>query len=192
MMQPAITRPARAKRIDMNEGLVIGRFCGRRLRIVQWHRHHWTQHRAIADAGLHGTTSPFTGVAMVFYGTALLAACLIAGLAIGQLIGTALGVDSDIGGVGIAMLLLIGSTSWLSRRGLWSASFAPGVQYWGDIYIPIVVAMAATQNVRGAWAGGVLALVAGFASVALAFATVALLIRRFRYNPATAAPQDLP
>jgi hypothetical protein len=40
--------------------------------------------------------------------------------------------------------------------------------------------------------GGVLALVAGFASVALAFATVALLIRRFRYNPPTTAPQDLP
>ena len=120
---------------------------------------------------------------MVFYGTALLAACLIAGLSIGQLIGTSLGVDSDIGGVGIAMLLLIGSTTWLSRRGLAGPSFAPGVQYWGDIYIPIVVAMAASQNVRGALVGGWLALAAGFASVAIAFACVALLIRRFGRGP---------
>jgi malonate transporter MadL subunit len=121
---------------------------------------------------------------MVFYGTALLAGCLFVGLAIGQVIGSALGVESDIGGVGIAMLLLIASTSWLSRRGAWSPSFAPGVEYWGNVYIPIVVAMAASQNVRGALAGGGLALTAGFASVALAFATVALLIRRFGRSPA--------
>lgn len=116
---------------------------------------------------------------MVFYGTALLAACLFAGMAIGSILGAALGVESDIGGVGIAMLLLIGSTTWLSRRGLWSPTSAPGVQYWGDIYIPIVVAMAASQNVRGALVGGGLAFAAGIASVAVAFATVALLIRRF-------------
>jgi malonate transporter MadL subunit len=127
---------------------------------------------------------------MVFYGTALLAACLIAGLSIGQLIGTALGVDSDIGGVGIAMLLLIGSTTWLSRRGAWSPTHAPGVQYWGDVYIPIVVAMAASQNVRGALVGGGLALAAGCASVALAFAAVALLIRRFGRGPAASVPQE--
>lgn len=124
---------------------------------------------------------------MVFYGTALLAACLIAGLSIGQLVGSALGVESDIGGVGIAMLLLIGSTTWLSRRGLWSASHAPGVQYWGDIYIPIVVAMAASQNVRGALVGGGLAFAAGIASVAVAFVTVAVLIRRFGRGPATSS-----
>jgi malonate transporter MadL subunit len=127
---------------------------------------------------------------MVFYGTALLAACLIAGLATGQLIGTALGVESDIGGVGIAMLLLIGSTTWLSRRGAWSASFQPGVQYWGDIYIPIVVAMAASQNVRGALVGGGLALAVGFASVAVAFVTVALLIRRFGRRPVASLPKE--
>ncbi len=122
---------------------------------------------------------------MVFYGTALLAGCLFVGLAIGQVIGTALGVESDIGGVGIAMLLLIGSTSWLSRRGAWPPSAAPGIEYWGNVYIPIVVAMAASQNVRGALVGGGLAITAGFASVAIAFITVAVLIRRFGRAPAT-------
>lgn len=127
---------------------------------------------------------------MVFYGTALLAGCLITGLAIGQVIGSALGVESDIGGVGIAMLLLIGATTWLSRRGFWSPTAAPGVQYWGDVYIPIVVAMAASQNVRGALTGGALALAAGFASVAIAFATVALLIRRFGRDPEAHSPAE--
>jgi malonate transporter MadL subunit len=124
---------------------------------------------------------------MIFYGTALLAGCLFTGMAIGQVIGSTLGVESDVGGVGIAMLLLIGTTSWLSRRGLWSPSIAPGVQYWGDVYIPIVVAMAASQNVRGALVGGGLAIAAGVASVVMAFATVALLVRRFGreiHNPA--------
>lgn len=127
---------------------------------------------------------------MVFYGTALLAGCLITGLAIGQVIGSALGVDSDIGGVGIAMLLLIGTTTWLSRRGRWPPVAAAGVQYWGDIYIPIVVAMAASQNARGALTGGALALAAGIASVAVAFGLVALLIRRFaRGSAAQSAAQ---
>lgn len=129
---------------------------------------------------------------MVFYGTALLAACLFAGMAIGSIIGAALGVDSDIGGVGIAMLLLIGSTTWLARRGLWSPASSPGVQYWGDIYIPIVVAMAASQNVRGALVGGGLAIAAGFASIAVAFITVALLIRRFGRSPAPSGPEYVP
>ena len=37
---------------------------------------------------------------MPIYGTALLAACLLAGVAIGKLIGALLGVDADIGGEG--------------------------------------------------------------------------------------------
>lgn len=127
---------------------------------------------------------------MVFYGTALLAGCLFAGLAAGQLLGHALGIESDLGGVGIAMLLLIGTTTWLSRRGYWSAMAGSGVQYWGDVYIPIVVAMAASQNVRGALTGGGLALVAGVASVALGFVATALLIRRLGRGPAPVVGEE--
>lgn len=114
---------------------------------------------------------------MIFYGTALLAGCLFAGMVLGQWIGRVAGIESDIGGVGLAMLLLIGATTWLARRGWWSPATGAGVQYWGDIYIPIVVAMAATQNVRGALSGGVLAVVAGVGGVVLCTALVAALIR---------------
>jgi malonate transporter MadL subunit len=44
---------------------------------------------------------------MIIYGTALLSACLLAGLTLGRCLGELLGVDADIGGVGIAMILLI-------------------------------------------------------------------------------------
>ena len=43
------------------------------------------------------------------------------------------------------------------------------------MYIPIVVAMAARQDVAGATEGGILAVVAGVAAVAVSFALVPVL-----------------
>ncbi len=114
---------------------------------------------------------------MPIYGTALLAACLLVGISIGRLIGAAVGIDADIGGVGVAMLLLIGSSDWLQRRGLMSPPSENGVLFWGQIYVPIVVAMAASQNVRGALGGGVMAFLAGALTVAVCFALVRWLAR---------------
>ena len=45
------------------------------------------------------------------------------------------------------------------------------------MYIPIVVAMAARQDVAGATEGGLLAVVAGVAAVAVSFALVPVLSR---------------
>ena len=44
---------------------------------------------------------------MVIYGVALLAACMLVGKILGNVIGIVIGVDADVGGVGIAMLLLL-------------------------------------------------------------------------------------
>ncbi len=44
---------------------------------------------------------------MIIYGVALLSACLLTGLFIGELLGQLLGVQANVGGVGIAMLLLV-------------------------------------------------------------------------------------
>lgn len=114
---------------------------------------------------------------MPIYGTALLAACLLVGISIGRLIGAAVGIDADIGGVGVAMLLLIGSSDWLQRRGLMTPPSQNGVLFWGQIYVPIVVAMAASQNVRGALGGGMMAFLAGALTVAACFALVRWLAR---------------
>ena len=44
---------------------------------------------------------------MIIYGVGLLAACMLIGVYAGDLIGALLGIDANIGGVGIAMLILI-------------------------------------------------------------------------------------
>ena len=123
---------------------------------------------------------PTPNSAMPIYGTALLAACLLIGVSIGKLLGTLVGVDADIGGVGVAMLLLIFSSDWLRRRGLMSPPSESGIIFWGQIYVPIVVAMAASQNVRGALGGGVMAFLAGAVTVAICFALVKILARAGR------------
>lgn len=117
---------------------------------------------------------------MPIYGTALLERCLLTGLTVGRFIGVALGVDADIGGVGIAMILLIIGCDWLHRTGRMKPPTEAGITFWGQIYVPIVGAMAASQNVLGALSGGVMAILAGAAGVALCFALVGVFTRMGR------------
>ena len=114
---------------------------------------------------------------MVIYGTALLAFCMLVGLVAGQLLGMLLGVGKNVGGVGIAMLLLIVLSDWLRRRDRLPPPTQQGVLFWSSIYIPIVVAMAASQNVVKAASGGWLALVAGVTTVLACLALVPVLSR---------------
>jgi malonate transporter MadL subunit len=114
---------------------------------------------------------------MIIYGTALLSACLLAGLTLGRCLGEFLGVDADIGGVGIAMILLILGCDWLHRSGRMKPPTEAGISFWGQIYVPIVVAMAASQNVLGALSGGLMAILAGLAVVVVCFVLVGVLVR---------------
>jgi malonate transporter MadL subunit len=123
---------------------------------------------------------------MTIFGVALLALCTLAGAVFGDLLGQALGVKANVGGVGIAMIFLIAARYWLTRAGLMSHGVRFGVEFWALMYIPIVVAMAATQNVVAAVDGGPVVLVAGLATVGLCFACVALLGRIGRPRAAAA------
>lgn len=114
---------------------------------------------------------------MVIYGVALLAGCMLAGLLAGDALGLLLGVGSNVGGVGIAMLLLIFVGGYLMDRGKMPATTESGIQFWNAMYIPIVVAMAASQNVVAAFDGGLIALLAGLLSVVAGFALVPLFGR---------------
>lgn len=114
---------------------------------------------------------------MLIYGTALLAICHLLGIWMGDLLGRALGVEANVGGVGIAMLLLIGARLWLRRGGRLSETSEHGVHYWGGLYIPVVVAMAMQQNVVAALRGGPVALLAAIGGVAVCFACVSLINR---------------
>ena len=104
---------------------------------------------------------------MIIYGTALLAVCHLLGIIIGDLLGHALGMRTNVGGVGIAMLLLIITRVYLHKTGRLCATSESGVHYWGAIYIPVVVAMAMQQNVVAALRGGPVALIAAAGSVVL-------------------------
>ena len=104
---------------------------------------------------------------MTIFGVALLALCTLAGALFGDLLGMALHVKSNVGGVGIAMILLILARAWLQGRGLLSHPFKLGIEFWAALYIPIVVAMASIQNVAGAVRGGPVVVTAALVSVLL-------------------------
>ena len=114
---------------------------------------------------------------MTIYGVALLALCSLVGLVLGEALGALLGVKANVGGVGFAMVLLIFITGWLGRRGRFKPLSSGGIVFWSGMYIPIVVAMAAQQNVVGAIKGGPLAFLAGTLGVVLSFAMVPLIAR---------------
>jgi malonate transporter MadL subunit len=47
-----------------------------------------------------------------------------------------------------------------------------GIMFWNALYIPVVIAMAATQNVAAAMSGGWIAFIAGLASVVICFVLI--------------------
>ena len=81
---------------------------------------------------------------MIIYGLMLMGLCMFAGLIVGDLLGLVVGISANIGGIGFAMLFLV-------------------------MYIPIVVAMSANQNVIAALKGGPVALIAGVGAVFIGF-----------------------
>lgn len=114
---------------------------------------------------------------------ALLAACYLVGVIAGDALGALIGVQANVGGVGIAMLLLLlisNSTSIKLQLGSASAS---GVTFWSAMYIPIVIAMAAKQNVVAAVSSGWMAVVAGTLAVLVSFALIPVLSRLGRGAP---------
>ena len=121
---------------------------------------------------------------MVIYGVALLSACYIAGVYVGDLIGFFIGVDANVGGVGIAMLLLLLVTNNTAIKLNLNVSTASGISFWSAMYIPIVIAMAAKQNVFGAVSSGWMAILAGVVAVGASFALIPVLSKLGRQGTA--------
>ena len=109
---------------------------------------------------------------MIIYGVALLSSCLLLGLLGGEILGAILGVQANVGGVGIAMLLLVLACSLRKFRTLVEGESGKGIKFWSAMYIPIIVAMAARQNVVAAVNGGMVALAAGVMAVIACFLLV--------------------
>ncbi len=104
---------------------------------------------------------------MVIFGTALLAACYLAGVFIGELLAILIGVKANVGGVGIAMILLIAAQHYLRNRGLLGHESERGITFWAMLYIPVVVAVK----------GGPVALLSAAGSFALCAVVISLINR---------------
>ncbi len=117
---------------------------------------------------------------MVIYGVALLSFCMLVGVLVGDLLGELLDVQANVGGVGIAMLLLIFLSNLSPHKFRLKPITESGIGFWSAMYIPIVVAMAAKQNVVAAISSGWMAIIAGVAAVAASFLMIPVLARLAR------------
>lgn len=99
---------------------------------------------------------------MEIFGLGIVAFCMFVGSFIGRFLGDVLGVKGDVGGVGFAMLLLVVVSNYLeSKNKGFSKKTENGILLLAALYIPIVIAMAAIQDVVSAFAGGFVAFAAG-------------------------------
>lgn len=112
---------------------------------------------------------------MKIYGVALLAFCFLLGKFIGNLLGALIGINGDVGGVGFGMLLLILGNLYLKRKGLLEPLTERGILFWSSMYIPVVVAMSATQNVKAAISEGPIAIIVGVVVTVTGFFLVPLI-----------------
>jgi malonate transporter MadL subunit len=111
-------------------------------------------------------------------GLALLSFCFLAGMWCGALLGSWLGIDANVGGVGFAMVFLLLSKEYMTSKGWWNGEFGFGLEFWNKLYIPIVIAMSASLNVKSAVSSGLLAVLAGLLPVLLAFWVFKVLIKK--------------
>jgi hypothetical protein len=81
---------------------------------------------------------------------------MLVGVFVGDVLGELIGVQANVGGVGIAMLLLIILSNLSHHQFHLSAPTEKGINFWSAMYIPM-------------------AIIAGVAAVAVSFAMIPLL-----------------
>lgn len=110
---------------------------------------------------------------MEVVGLGIIAACMFAGVTVGSVLAKAIGVSGDVGGVGFAMLLLVLVSNYVKL----DDKVKNGIQFMSNLYIPIIVAMAAIQNVVSALSGGAVAFLSGAIATVASLALVPLVSR---------------
>lgn len=109
---------------------------------------------------------------MTIYGVSLLAACYLAGILIGEILGWSMNIHTNVGGVGFAMMLLILIQSVPSTKKWFIPEIKTGIDFWNKMYIPVVIAMSATQNAYAAFSSGFIAILAGIVPTFICFAII--------------------
>ena len=104
----------------------------------------------------------------MIYGVATLSACMLLGSLIGSVFGDVIGAGREIGSVGFAILLLIFLTN-SKLKFVEKPAFVQGITFWKSMFIPVVIAMTATQDVFHMLSSSIVAIVAGAAAVGASF-----------------------
>jgi malonate transporter MadL subunit len=89
----------------------------------------------------------------------------------------------NVGGVGFAMILFIFLQEWMKKRKLVDKESEKGVLFWSAMYIPVVVAMSATQHVKAALTGGWVAIAVGIIGTLVSFTLIPLIARLGKPKP---------
>ena len=113
----------------------------------------------------------------MIYGVATLAVCMLLGMLMGTAFGTAIGIGGEVGGVGFAMLFFIFVTNSKKLRFTEKEGFVRGVSFWKAMFIPVVIAMTATQDVYHMLSGSIVAIAAGVGAVLFSFGMLYVLKR---------------
>lgn len=114
----------------------------------------------------------------MIFGTAMISLCMLAGYIVGESIGMLLGIGTNVGGVGFSMVALLLLTDRMRKKGRLSQDIQRGIQFWKGMYIPVVVAMSASQDVVSAVTHGSVAVLAGIAAVGTVFLLMYFISRR--------------
>jgi malonate transporter MadL subunit len=117
---------------------------------------------------------------MTIYGVGILAGCYIIGLLLGESLGSLLNINANVGGVGFAMFLLMFASDWMNKRGWIKPDSESGIRFWSNMYIPVIVAMAAIQNVKLALSSGWLAILAGIVPTVIAFSLIPVISNKIK------------
>ena len=114
---------------------------------------------------------------MKIYGVSILAVCFLAGHILGDYLGRLLHRPGNLGGVGFSMLLLMLLNDYFKKNHLMTPETENGMLFWGSIYIPVVVAMSAIQNVKAALSGGWVVILAGILATAACYLLIPVFSR---------------
>ena len=112
----------------------------------------------------------------MIYGVATLSACMLLGSLIGNVLGDVIGAGREIGSVGFAILLLILITN-SNLKFIQKPAFVQGISFWKAMFIPVVIALTATQDVFHMLSSGIVAILAGAAAVGASFLMLYVLHR---------------
>ncbi len=119
---------------------------------------------------------------MKIYGVAFLAACFLVGRLAGKYLGIALGIGGNVGGVGLAMLLLVLINDRFYNKTSIHPETKSGILFWSSMYIPVVIAMASVLNVKVALTGGWVAVFSGIIATSCCYLLIPMLSRLSKTN----------